>query len=311
MIKSRCGAAEWSLFMYKPMRFWGTSAGATLPSPFCRCRSCENARKVGGKEVRLRSAFRIDRKTMIDIGQDYAAQAARLADEWFDVENFIITHTHSDHFNPLLLWVRWDAALVGPKKPITIYLTEDAYRTLDEFLYTTPALIDKNAEYMSEKSVIFKKLAFYETANIGGHRVTPLRGVHNTVFEKNSANYVIDLADGRRMYYALDSGYYSDETFEYLKGKHLDILIGECTFPGEYGMNYCPVHMNVTTTIATFDRLWENKTIDENTDIYLTHIGDNGMTHKELQAYFAELDRPYHVKIAYDGLSVDEAYEEA
>ena len=75
-------------------------------------------------------------------------------------------------------------------------------------------------------------------------------------------------------------------------------------------MDACPVHMNITTAIATFDRLWENKTIDENTDIYLSHIEAKGMTHKELQTYFSKLDRPYHVKIAYDGLSVDEAYEE-
>ena len=48
--------------MYLPMRFWGTSAGGAIPSPFCRCEVCENARKVGGKEIRLRSAFRIDKK---------------------------------------------------------------------------------------------------------------------------------------------------------------------------------------------------------------------------------------------------------
>ena len=35
------------------------------------------------------------------------------------------------------------------------------------------------------------------------------------------------------MYYALDSGYYLEETFDILKNYKLDILIGECTFPRE------------------------------------------------------------------------------
>jgi len=63
--------------MYMPMRFWGTSAGGSIPAAFCKCSVCENARIKGGKEVRLRSAFRIDKKIMIDIGQDFVAQAIR------------------------------------------------------------------------------------------------------------------------------------------------------------------------------------------------------------------------------------------
>ena len=33
------------------MRFMGTGAGEGVPTPFCRCRVCEHARKVGGKET--------------------------------------------------------------------------------------------------------------------------------------------------------------------------------------------------------------------------------------------------------------------
>ena len=70
--------------MYKPLRFWGTSGGTGVPSPFCKCPVCENARNVGGKEFRSRSAFRIDKKVMIDIGEDYVSTAAKLQDELYE-----------------------------------------------------------------------------------------------------------------------------------------------------------------------------------------------------------------------------------
>ena len=45
----------------KMMLFLGTGAAEGIPTPFCRCRVCENARKKGGKEVRMRSGFRVSR----------------------------------------------------------------------------------------------------------------------------------------------------------------------------------------------------------------------------------------------------------
>lgn len=291
--------------MYKPMRFWGTSAGAPIPAPFCKCSVCENARIVGGKEVRLRSAFRIDKKIMIDIGQDFAAQAIRLGDDLSEVEHFLFTHTHSDHFNYSMFWLRLIASAEPPKHAVKVYLTDDAYSYIDKVLYSTPLLIDKNGEYLKEKNVEFVKLEFNHTYKINDIEVTPLRGAHHTALEKNSANYLIKLSDGRLMYYALDSGYYLDDTFEYLKNFKLDILVGECTFPSIGGEgDGCPVHMDLTSCTATLDKLYENGTIDEQTDIYLSHIEAKGMNHAQLEEYFTNIDRKYNVKIAYDGLSI-------
>ena len=57
------------------MKFLGTSAGEGIPDPFCTCPICENARRVGGKELRTRSSFLLDEETIIDLGADYFAQA--------------------------------------------------------------------------------------------------------------------------------------------------------------------------------------------------------------------------------------------
>ena len=53
------------------MKFLGTGAGEGIPNPFCTCRICEYARKHGGKDIRTRSSFMLDRHTIIDMGADF------------------------------------------------------------------------------------------------------------------------------------------------------------------------------------------------------------------------------------------------
>lgn len=278
--------------MYKSMRFWGTSGGTGVPSPFCRCFVCENARKVGGKEVRHRSAFRIDKKVMIDTGEDYVAQSARFQDDLFDVEHFLITHTHADHFNERVIWSRAIGAKM-PESTLTIYFVDKAY----DIVKTLKA----------QGNVKFEKLEFGKTYRISDMEVTPLRGVHNTNIEDNSANYLIKLADGRLIYYGVDSGYYLDETFDYLKNYKLDILITECTYPRERPIEESvPTHMDLSRCVDNLDTLYKNGTIDENTKVFATHIDCRGKNHAQLEEYFANIDRGYKVTVAYDGLSIDE-----
>ena len=299
--------------MYLPMRFWGTGAGGAIPTPFCKCEVCENARKVGGKEIRLRSAFRIDKKIMIDIGGDCVAQAIRLNDDLYDVEHFLFTHPHEDHFNYLMFWLRYNAACKHSEKPMNVYFVGDSYNIVDKFLYSTPLIVDKDAGYMSDKNVKFVKLDFGKRYKINDIEVMPLKAKHGTTVTENGANYLVKLKNGKMMYYALDSGYYLEETFDILKDYKLDILIGECTFPVERpkradGEYECPVHMDLTSCVDTLDRLFASGTIDENTEIYLSHIEGRVHNHAQLEEYFSKLDRKYSVTVAYDGLSVDETY---
>lgn len=299
--------------MYQPLRFWGTSAGGAIPTPFCKCKVCENARKVGGKEVRLRSAFRIDKKIMIDIGEDFVAQAINLEDDLYDVEHFLFTHPHTDHFNYKMFWLRKIAAEKSPEHPVNVYFVDDSFDIIDKFLFSTPMLINKDAEFLNEKNVKFIKLDYYKWYKINDIEVMALKGHHNTGVSKVSANYLIKLKDERLMYYALDSGYYLEETFEALKKFKLDILVGECTFPekipkNENGEYWCDVHMDLTSCEDTLDKLYENGTIDDNTKVYLSHIEAKGLNHKELEEYFSSLNKKYSINIAYDGLSIDENY---
>lgn len=283
------------------MRFWGTSAGEAIPTPFCECRICKNARRTGGREVRLRSCFRVDGETMIDPGADFTAEAIRLGESMYGLRNVIYTHTHEDHFNFMLPWTRF-VARVKPDWPLQIYFTADAYDILDKFYLTSPYTAGREG-YTGPRDVVFRRLEFGETCRIGGMDVTPLRGNHRPNIERNSANYLLRLADGRTLYYGLDTGYYLEETFAALAAltSPLDILISECTSPTDGGDENAQ-HMNLPTLLHTLDRLYAQHTIGPDTAIWLTHIAPVGMTGAELCDWAAKLDRPYRVGVAYDGM---------
>jgi len=182
-----------------------------------------------------------------------------------------------------------------PKEPIHLYFSREGAKII-ESVYKNSAI------YLGEDFVQFHSLDFYETYQIGDYKVTPLKGHHETPIENFSANYLIEFKSGKKMYYALDSGLYLEETFEYLKNIKIDLLIGECTFPIEKNRN--AGHMTLTDEKITLDRLWEQGTIDKETKIYLTHISGMTRTHKEIVEYWDMLGTEYQVNVAYDGLSI-------
>ncbi len=284
------------------MRFLGTGAGEGIPNPFCGCEFCENARKCGGKEIRMRSSFRVDEKLIIDIGADFFAQAARFGERFDTVEHVLYTHTHTDHFNFNMIWER-SVRTSGKLPPLNVYFTEEAMDVIDEFFMNSRVTYGREA-YTRPEDINFVRLKFGETKNICGYNVTPLRGEHSTSFEQNAANYLLE-KNGKSLYYALDSGYFLDETFERLSGKRLDIFIGECTFP-VIGKDFKPDltgHMDINMCLKNLEKLYEINAVTESTKVYLTHIGPLA-THEQLCRYFEELKTPYKITAAYDGMII-------
>ena len=216
--------------MVKNLRFWGTSAGEGTPTPFCECDICRTARAVGGPELRLRSSFRIDEETMLDIGADFNAAALKMGETLFGLKNVLYTHTHEDHFNYMMIWTRY-VARKKPDFPLNIYFVDKAYDILEKFYFTSPVTSGREG-YTRPSDVNFVRLEFLREYEIGGHRVTPLRGNHVTAFEDNSANYLIKLADGRKIPLNEDGRCYlnwygEQESFKYIPLWEADKAIKE------------------------------------------------------------------------------------
>ena len=278
------------------MRFLGTGAGEGTPDPFCKCRVCENARRVGGKEIRSRSCFLAD-DVLVDPGCDYAMQCAKQRISLADIEHILISHTHGDHMNPSLIWERF-VARKGREKPLNIYLSHEGLRFFEE---QYPVVGDK--AWLADVNLI--PLEIGAARQIGSWKVTPLRGRHGTKFERNSTNYLME-KPGKKMYYALDSGYFLDETFAALQAAALDVLIMECTNPilDRSVSGKRDGHMDYFTAMDTLAELYRLGAITASTQVYFTHISPNETTHAELAAHLAALDTPYRITAAWDGMEI-------
>ncbi len=283
------------------MKFLGTGAGEGTPNPFCTCHVCSAARRDGGREIRTRSSFLLDERTIIDLGADYFAQTIMHRLNLEGLTDVLFTHTHDDHFNYTLIWERI-VRLAGGEQPLNLYFTDEAVDFMEKFYYHTPVVTSPERNM---KGINIVKLNFGETVKIGPYTVTPFRGHHGTPFEKNSANYLIE-KDGKKLYYAVDSGFYSEETFAALAGQKIDTFIMECTVPNieKTVMTENSWHMDFFLCLKTLDLLYRSGAITEKTEVYFTHISPNGATYAELCERVASLDLPYHITVAYDGLEI-------
>lgn len=283
------------------MIFYGTSAAEGIPSPFCTCDVCENARKAGGKEVRTRTMFRIDEAHCIDLGADAYCQAIRYGD-FTKLRHVLVTHTHEDHLAFMMFNIR-KMARVRNREPLHYYLTDKAYDIVDFFVQNKPILKGTMQQLIDNGIVAFHRLEFGQTYKIGALTVTPLRGSHFGNMGENSANYIVVLPDGRKLYYGLDTGAYYEETYEVLKAHHLDILISECTFGLTKGRKP-EGHLDAFSCMDVFQNLYAQGTIDEKTEIVLTHINHYTSTHQQLCEWFEQQKVPYKITVAYDGYEI-------
>ena len=110
--------------------FLGTAADDPTPEPWCLCKSCEVARRQGGRDVRLRSAVLVNDDLLLDAGPDVPAAAARLGLALAAVQAVLVTHPHGDHLAPGAFHGR-DRRWGGRPLPIlTLYATTPALAAL-------------------------------------------------------------------------------------------------------------------------------------------------------------------------------------
>ena len=288
------------------LTFYGTGAAEGIPCPFCDCFLCRNAREKGGKEIRKRTMFRINEEVCIDLGADSFA-ASQMYGDFIHLQHALITHTHEDHFAYMMMNVR-NMAYARTSEPLHLYFTDKAFE-LVEFFRSQQVLLKGELQQMERDGVIqFHRLEFWQTYQIAGLEVTPLRGNHRGNMDENSALYRIKLPSGKILFYGLDTGYYYPETFDWLR-EHgpVDYLISECTFGTQPGRGDHPDgHLDWNSCLHLFRQLFEQGTLRAESHIYLTHINHcHNSTHEDLVQMAREnADLPCPITVSYDGMQI-------
>ena len=255
--------------------FLGTGAGCGVPSLYCDCAACEEARQQPHLG-RSRCSIVVQGKgtTLIDAPPELRTQLVREGVK--EIDQFILTHWHFDHFGgigDLEFYMR-----MKRKEAIPTVMTRETRQAFEQgFGYMADCL----QVYLIEHG---------STWELDDLSCTLLRAQHapGTVC-------VLLEHEGRKTAYIPDSGPLPEETAVSLQ--NLNTLIIDATF---WGNNWMPEqHHSVQSAIETGQALNAKQ-------IYLTHLSmhyDQPVTDRELTAYVSQFGD--HVHLAYDGLRID------
>ncbi len=262
--------------------FMGTAAGCGVPSFFCDCPACAEARAHPelvrgdcGAMVRRAGLPESETPTLIidtppDARHQLLREGVRHADE------VLFTHCHFDHIGGLGEY-EYLVALKRGGSPLPVFASPDAH-----------AGIASEFHYM-DWCLGIQDLMPGDAHRFDGVTYTALPVTH----APGTYGYLIETPH-TRLFYASDTGPLPPKTADAIRG--VDILAMDATF---WKRNWNPdAHHSVQECIE------EGLALDAGT-IYLTHLCmhyDEPITCAELEAYLERYDG--RVKMAMDGLTI-------
>lgn len=283
--------------------FLGTGAAEGSPAAYCRCATCQEVRRCGGPDLRTRSSLRAGPHHQIDLSPDTSPQTFAAGLDLYDVEHVLVTHTHEDHFTPsALLDKRMSRETNG--RPLSVYLSGPGRTYVERMMACVP--FSSEDRRWIDANLALVGLEYFREYTVGGLTVQTVRGSHAARgVGEQSVNYLVGTPEGRRFLYACDTGYYRDETWEYLAGKRVDVLILECTFAGLAGREEFPdSHLDLASWFRMLERMARIGFVDGTTAVFATHFNPHqGLDHAGIDD---RLRRSlWHATAARDGLRVE------
>ena len=227
----------------------------------------------------------MDETIRVDLCPDALAQVHKYPQrDLTALKHLLFTHTHDDHFAAREL--QYLSCNFAPDRegPLSVWGSEQALTKLQnevEHFFEAPPLRCRALEPFVEVPV--------------GHLfVTPLMAHHKT--DELCFNFLFrDKANDTRLLYASDTGWYAQETWDFLENLPLDAAIIECG----RGISQSPYegHLTLEQCITFKAKL----ALKPGAPVYLTHICHTGLLlHEEM----SELCAPHGISVAYDGLEL-------
>jgi phosphoribosyl 1,2-cyclic phosphate phosphodiesterase len=272
--------------------FMGTAAAEGIPALFCRCEICRRAAKAGGKDVRSRCGYLINKRLMLDLTPDILYHKFRYELDLAAVEAVCFTHSHSDHLNWADLAFRvtpWFAVIPG-EKPLKIYANHCSCELIKKGLDFDPGQAE-NA------SLEIHEIAPRSVIECAALRLTAFRAVHNP--PEDCLFYLVEEGDTAFLQMndtAMPGDDLEERLAKALNGKKLSIVSMDCTQGKEDGGSG---HMAIESNIMVKERLMSGGFADGQTRFFANHFSHNGhCLHDELSLALA----PHGITPAYDGM---------
>lgn len=272
------------------IKYLGTAAAERVPGIFCKCTLCENARNKKGREIRTQTQFIVNDELLIDFPGDTYLHVLRDDIDLSQFNHLIISHWHSDHFYGEDLAYRMQGYSQNLENTLEVY----GNAIVKEFYDRAFSLEERE----DPESLHYNLLKPYEKVSIGKYTLYPLPAQHGH-FEEDCFIFALD--DGRDVFLDThDTGYFTEEMFEYLQKSELvfSIISLDCTGQIKESSNN---HMNWSDNLKLVDELKKRQLITDKTKIVSNHFSHNGgLTYQEMN----ELSTPKNIITSYDGLVV-------
>lgn len=269
--------------------YYGTAAGEGWPGVFCQCDLCQQARRLGGKNIRTRSQALINEDLLLDLPPDNQLHSLYYGLDLGKVEALLFTHSHSDHCYPEDLenlrepysHTRRGQLLVGGNEAVA----EKVFRACG-------SLGDAKMRFR------YEILRENVPTDFLGYTVVPLRATHAR--RERCLFYRIACGD-KAVLYAHDTGALTEENMACLAAQpgKLSLVSLDCTSQRHRDGNY---HMGLADNAAQKKRLLAAGLADENTIWVVNHFSHNGgWLHDELSYEAGK----YGFLASYDGMTID------
>lgn len=278
------------------LHYWGTAAAEGIPALFCRCDTCLEARRRGGKNIRTRSQALVDDRLLMDFPADTYAHCLTYGFDLSGISHCLITHSHSDHLYPADFEMRRPGfySHLGELPALEVYGSAGAMEYAGKEG-------DAHGDHVGN-SVFFHALEPFCRQKVGDYTVIPLPARHDA--SSHPFFYWIEDKQGKALLYGNDTGFFLDEVWAFLEKEtlHMDFVSLDCTAGDVPVMGY-DSHMNLNDNIRVKDRLTEMGCATAATRFCCTHFSHNGeaVLFEEFSRRAAEAG----FLTAYDGLTVE------
>ena len=265
----------------------GSAAAEGWPALFCHCDVCREARRLGGKDVRRRTSYRLGDHVQIDWGPDTYAASVALGLDTSALTELVVTHSHEDHLTPHELWYRRPGFSLVPEDAIlTIHGSEQVEQALHT--HTTD-----DAYFRLRVNVLEP---YREQALPDGLTVTPLPAAHAEGLG-GALNFIFR-RQGRSLLIGNDTGWWAQEVWDLLAGAGLDLVLMDCTYgarPDRGG------HLGAPDVVEVKQELTASGALADNCRFVANHFSHNGgWLHAELEAFL----NPHGIEVGYDGMTL-------
>lgn len=265
----------------------GTAAAEGWPALWCTCEACAEARRLGGRNLRRRAAYQLGKRIRVDFGPDALWQMNEFGLDYAALEHLLITHSHGDHIDRReIMYRRPGFADLPDDNVLSIYGNERVREYLEGGRHS-----------LEEARARFVTVEPFEPIDLGeGVTATPLLADHAD--DEVALNYLFERGE-RAVLQGNDTGWWPEQTWEFLAGKRLDTLIIECTYGPRKGGHH---HLGAEDVLAVRARLLKLGTLSESSRVIATHFSHNGgWLHERLEEFF----RPHGIESAFDGMQVE------